>query len=178
MGIPLSNSENASKIFIERMDIEAELYPLTNAAGVIKALLDGTVDYGVVATRNVFAGSVTETDEAMKMGDFCKKDEISIHIHHCIFIKNENVTVDSIASHPQALAQTEKNLNRLFPGIELIEVGDTALAAEMLIDGRLPENTAVVCGMSAGLNNNLVLLESGIEDNKDNMTWFALIENC
>lgn len=178
MGIPLSNSENASEIFAEKFDMEAEHIPLTNAVGVVEALLKGEVDYGVVATRNIVAGSVTETEEALKLGKFRVIDEIGIPIHHCVFVKKENVAVDAVASHIQALGQTEGNLDILFPDTEKIVTEDTALAAEMLADGRLSENTAVICGMSAGLHHGLILLESNIEDDRENTTYFALIENC
>ncbi len=178
MGIPLSNSENASGLFAEKFGIEAEHIPLTNAEGVVGALLKGEADYGVVATRNIGAGSVAETDEALKLGDFRTIDEIGIPIHHCIFVKNKNVKVDTVASHIQALAQTDNNLKRLFPDAERITTEDTALAAEMLSDGRLSETTAVICGMSAGLHHGLVLLEKNIEDIKENLTYFALIEIC
>ncbi|MGI6472052.1 MAG: prephenate dehydratase domain-containing protein [Candidatus Methanomethylophilaceae archaeon] len=178
MGIPLSNSENASGLFAEKFNIKAEHVPLISAEGVVKALLTGEIDYGVVATRNIGAGAVVETDEALKLGNFRMVDEIGISIHHCLFVKKENVTVDGVASHIQALAQTDKNLNILFPDARRIITEDTALAAEMLADGRLSENTAVVCGMSAGRYHNLILLESNIEDIKENMTYFALIETC
>lgn len=178
MGIPLSNSENASGLFAEKFNMEAEHIPLTSAEGVVEALLKGEIDYGVLATRNIVAGAVLETEEALRRGKFRIVDEIGIPIHHCVFVKKENVHVNEVASHIQALGQTEKNLDRLFPGVKKTETEDTALAAEMLADGRLPENTAVICGMSAGMHHGLVLLKSNIEDNRENTTYFALIENC
>jgi prephenate dehydratase len=176
MGIPLSNSENAAKIFLGKHGMEAEPVPLVTSEGVVKALMDGTVDYGVVATRNIVAGPVTETEEAMKLGSFCKIDEIGVPIHHCVFVKKEGVAVNTVASHIQALGQTKANLDILFPGAKRVAVEDTALAAEMLADGRLSENTAVICGMSAGIHNGLTLFKSNVEDDKENLTYFALIE--
>lgn len=178
MGIPLSNSENAAKIFLDKHGIEAELVPLVTSEGVVKALLNGTADYGVVATKNIVAGPVIETEEAMKLGRVCKIDEIGVPIHHCVFVKRKDVVIDTVASHIQALGQTKSNLDILFPDTKRITVEDTALAAEMLADGRLSENTAVICGMSAGIYNGLILLESNVEDDKENLTYFALIETC
>lgn len=176
MGISLSNSDNAARIMANEYDMKVEFIPLMTSEGVVKALLDGSVDYGVVAVRNVIAGPVVETLEALNLGRIKKIAELGIPIHHCIFVKREGVKISSIASHIQAIEQTQNNVNRMFPQAKRIEVDDTALAAEMLSDGRLSEDTAVICGMAAGISNNLVLIKENVEDDKENMTYFALIE--
>lgn len=178
MGIPLSNSENAAQIMAKEYDMDVELIPLITSEGVVKALLDGSIDYGVVATRNIIAGPVIETVEALNLGNIKMISELGIPIHHCIFVKKSGVKISSIASHIQALGQTQDNVTKLFPQADRLEVDDTALAAEMLADGRLPEDTAVICGMAAGKHNDLVLVKENVEDDKENMTYFALIEAC
>ena len=178
MGIPLSNSENAAQIIAKEYDMKVEFVPLVTSEGVVKALLNKSVDYGVVATRNIIAGPVIETVEALSLGSIKNIAELGIPIHHCIFVKKNGVKISAIASHIQALAQTQNNLNKFFPQADRIEVDDTALAAEMLADGRLQENTAVICGMAAGIHNDLVLFKENVEDDKENMTYFALIEAC
>lgn len=177
MGIPFSNSENAAKKFIEKCKIDGELVPLINSEGVVKALLEGSVDYGVVAVRNAVAGKVLETEEALKLGPVKTIDEIGIPIHHCVFIKREGAEISAVASHIQALAQTRKNLDEMFPGVKKITTEDTALSAEMLADGRFEDGTAVICGLEAGRNKGLFLLKENIEDDKENMTYFALLVN-
>ena len=176
MGIPLSNSENAAQIIAEEQGMKVEFVPLITSEGVVKALLDGSVDYGVVATKNVIAGPVIETVEALSLGNIKKIIELGIPIHHCIFVKVRGVKISAIASHIQALAQTQNNVSKLFPQVDRIEVDDTALAAEMLADGRLLENTAVICGMAAKIHNDLMLVKENVEDDKENMTYFALME--
>ena len=176
MGIPLSNSENAARIMSEEYGMEVEFVPLMTSEGVVKALLDGSVDHGVVAVRNVIAGPVIETVEALNLGHIRKIAEIGIPIHHCVFVKKKGVRISTVASHIQALAQTKKNVSSLFPQANRMEVDDTALAAEMLADGRLSEDTAVICGMAAGIHNGLLLIKENVEDDKENMTYFALIE--
>lgn len=176
MGIPFSNSEHAAEMMIQRMDDEVELVPLTDSENVVKALLSEEIDYGVVAVRNMVAGPVIETEKALESNPSVSSiAEISIAIHHCMFVKREGVEVNSVASHVQALGQTYNNVERMFPGIKRIGVADTALAAEMLSDGRLPETTAVLCTKAAGINYGLHLLEENVEDDPDNWTDFALL---
>ncbi|HKM09038.1 MAG TPA: prephenate dehydratase domain-containing protein [Candidatus Methanomethylophilaceae archaeon] len=177
MGIPFSNSENAARKFIEKRGINGELIPLVNSEGVVRALLEDTIDYGIVAVRNAVAGKVIETEEALKLGPVKVIEEIGLSIHHCVFIKREGIKVSAVASHIQALAQTHNNLDEILPGIKKITTEDTALSAEMLADGRLPEDTAVICGLEAGRNKGLFLLKENIEDDKENMTYFALLVN-
>lgn len=177
MGIPLSNSERAAQIVSQRRNIDAELVPLVSSEGVVKAILSGSVDYGVVAIRNMVVGPVLETERAMKMGDLRSIEEFSIPIHHCVFIKKPEAKISVVASHVQALGQTYRNVSQMFPGTDRLEVEDTALAAEMLADGRLPDSTAVICGMAAGKHYGLFLVKENVEDDPDNWTDFALIES-
>lgn len=176
MGIPLSNSENAAQIMAKEYGMDVEFIPLITSEGVVKALLDGSIDHGVVAVSNVTVGPVIETVKALTLGNIKKIAELGIPIHHCVFVKKKGVKISAVASHIQALAQTKINVGKLFPGADSIEVDDTALAAEMLADGRLLEDTAVICGMAAGIHNTLVLVKENVEDDKENMTYFALIE--
>ncbi|MDN5357437.1 MAG: prephenate dehydratase [Candidatus Methanomethylophilaceae archaeon] len=178
MGIPLSNSEKAAQVIAGKRKIDAELVPLVSSEGVVRAILSGSIDYGVVAVRNMVAGPVLETEKAMKLGNVRNVEEFSMPIHHCVFIKRKGAKISAVASHVQALGQTYRNISRLFPGVDRLEVEDTALAAEMLADGRLPEDTAVICGMAAGLHYGLVLLKDNVEDDPDNLTDFALLESC
>ena len=54
-------------------------------------------------------------------------------------------------------------------------MSDTAIAAEMLSDGRLTEDTAVVCRRNAGEMFGLSMLYENIEDLEGNMTEFKLL---
>jgi prephenate dehydratase len=178
MGIPFSNSEEAAAMFARRQGWECfEPVALMSAAGVVDSLLGGSVDYGVVATRNISAGDVAETCDALKGKDaITVMDEIGMPIHHCLFAKDKSVKVEILASHPQALLQTGKNLGRLYPDAVWKEVEDTAYAAELLSQGKLPDTAAVVCRRNAGERYGLILLHENIEDNRDNMTYFALLK--
>ena len=66
MGIPGSNSEAAAMEFRERNGLaDAELVPLMDSRGVVDAMEKGECEYGVVATRNIVAGPVEETERSL-----------------------------------------------------------------------------------------------------------------
>ena len=177
MGIPGSNSEQAAKEFAEKMHWDSvELLPLVDSRGVIDAMDSGECEYGVVAVANINAGPVEETARALSGRDdirFIMEDWVPIH--HCVFVKDKDVKVKKVASHIQALLQTKGNLKRLFPDAELMEVEDTALAAQYISEGKLPEDTAAICRRNAGEMFGLVMIHENIEDNKENMTQFHLL---
>ena len=177
MGIPLSNSEHMAKEFSKKFDIgDCELVALMSAKRVIAALVSGEIDYGVLATMNRFAGTVLETSSALKgRYDIEKIDSMWTPIHHCVFTLNKDVKVTRIVSHIQALLQSEKNLNRLYPDAVWEECEDTAYAAEMLAKGMLPEGSAAVCRKEAGEYYDLHLANENVEDNEGNMTLFSFV---
>ena len=177
MGIPLSNSEHMAKRFSEKFNItDCELVPLMSAENVVKALVSGDIDYGVLATLNRFAGTVVETRTALKdRYDIEKIDSEWTPIHHCVFTRNKDVKVRMIVSHVQALLQSERNLKRLYPDAEWMECEDTAYAAEMLSKGLLPDDSAAVCRKEAGEFYDLHLANENVEDNEGNMTLFSFV---
>ena len=177
MGIPFSNTEEMTKIFIKNLKIkESEIVPLMSAANVVNALKKKEIEYGVFAVENKFAGTVEESDVALSS---CEHEIISTewcHIHHCVFVKNKECKVEKLVSHIQALLQSKNNLKKLFPNAELIECEDTAYAAEMLAKNICDDTCAAVCRRDAGEYYNLHLLHENIEDNKENMTKFAIVK--
>lgn len=177
MGIPFSNSEEAAMLFVRKNRWNGiDLVPLMNSRSVVEHLENGLIEYGVVASSNIIAGPVSETVESLSGRENIEVQQtIDVPIHHCLFVKREGNKIDTIASHPQALMQTSKNLEKLFPDTKRIEVEDTAYAAEMLFEGLLPDNVGVVCRKDAGENYDLFLMYENIEDDPQNTTTFSLI---
>src|SRR6185436_9194901 len=81
--------------------------------------------------------------------------------------------VKRVYSHPQALAQRERFLQRL-TGVDIIATYDTAGSAKMIADERL-EDAAAIASARAGEVFGLVSLASGVQDYSDNITRFLVI---
>lgn len=177
MGIPHSNSAHMARSFSEGLGLtDYELVPLMSAKNVMDALVSGDINYGVFATMNRFAGTVVETRTAMKDHDVETLGSMWTHIHHCVFKRNPDDKVTKLVSHIQALLQSERNLERLYPDAVWEECEDTAYAAEMLAQGKLPEGSAAVCRRDAGEFYGLYLDNENVEDRKENMTLFTFVK--
>ena len=178
MGIPGSNSEQAAIDFAEKMGLgDPEMLPRMDSQGTVRAMDEEGAEYGVVAVRNINAGPVIETQEALAGRDDIEcVDSIWVPIHHCVFVLPGTEKVEHVASHIQALLQTAGSLSALFPDADRIEVEDTAVAARYLSEGSLPEGTAAVCRANAGAMFGLEMIHENIEDRKDNMTEFHLLK--
>lgn len=180
-GISGSNSEAAAIKMAEANDIIVdEFIPLISSKGVIDALEKGLVDYGVVATKNSIGGEVLESMVALKNKHLELVSTIVMPIHHCIFKKSKdvkNTSIRYVASHIQALNQTNEWVSANFPDIEkTIELEDTAIGAVKLANGELESDVAVICSLKAGKDNGLDLIEMNIEDDKRNRTEFRLLK--
>ncbi len=178
MGIPFSNTEAMSKVLSAEIGLnDYELVPLMSAVHVVNALLDKKIDYGVLAINNKFAGTVIESRDALEGHDDIKTIRKGwCPIHHCVFTKTADSKIDVLSSHIQALLQSQNNLKALYPDAKWEESEDTAYSAEMLAKGVLPDNYAAVCRRDAGEYYGLYMVHENVEDNKENMTEFSIIE--
>ena len=172
-GIPGSNSEVAAELFVQRFAMEpATLVPLVTSNNVVQALREGSIDYGVMAVYNNIAGDVAETKDALQTIDYDMAGALAIPIRHCLF-KHPDVQVEdvtTIASHPQALLQTQNVRKQRYPSLSEMATPDTALAAKQLASGELPPTTMVLCSKQAGLQYGLHLVREDMKDLLDDIT--------
>lgn len=176
-GMENSNNNTAAALLAQKLEGTTELRPLVSSRNVVAALMAGEIDYGVMAISTDVAGEVAETREARKGTDLRQLDAVSLDIHHSLFKKSEkisNVEIKTIASHPEALRECVGNVKKVLPDADSMPVGDTALAAKMLRDGELSDDTAVLCSAAAGKQYGLCLIRENIEDLEHNGTTFAL----
>ncbi len=180
-GIVGSNSEEAAIIIASKLNLKnCEFVPLISSENVVNSIISKEVDYGVMAIKNNQGGIVGETQDAIVGKNLKVIETIQMPIHHCIFVKDKNVKIENIhtiASHVQAIAQCEKSIIEKFHNCEKKSVEDTALAAIMLANGELTENTAIICKKTAGEKSNLYLVYENCEDRQDNETEFKLFAN-
>ena len=176
-GISGSNSEAAAIKYVKDNNLDnVELIPLVNSNMVVKHLEQELIDVGLMAVYNSIGGTVIETQESLKDKSFKEVYAITLPIHHCLF-KKKNVDIEQVeivASHLQALIQTRKTRQSLFPDLIECEVQDTALAAKELSENILNDNYAVICRKNAGEYYGLELVAENIEDRKDNQTTFKI----
>jgi chorismate mutase/prephenate dehydratase len=77
-----------------------------------------------------------------------------------------------VVSHPQPLAQCRKWLEENLPDVPLVDVGSTALAAQMVLED---ESAAAIASEMAASLYGLQVVKERIEDNPNNFTRFLVI---
>ena len=151
----------APRIAIVQARTAAPAGHLNLSPQVLAALHQGKIDFGVFAIQNARGGVVMETIHALSKYD-CEILEIfDIVISHCLLRHPEADfdEIDTIISHPQALAQCADTLGNKYPQLKLTsgegDLIDQALCARYVAEGKLPASTAVlapkVCAELYGL---------------------------
>jgi prephenate dehydratase len=173
-GIKGANSELA--IFQHFGDSAVETYPCTDLNVVFRALHAGQVAYALVPVENSFAGAVSGAYELLMDYDFRIQAEVILHVHHallaCPGVKIEDLK--SVRSHPQALAQCERFLQRY--NLKPIPWYDTAGAAKDL-QQEAPDTIGAIANVKAAELYNLQIIAEQIEDVPFNFTRFFLLGN-
>ena len=92
------------------------------------------------------------------------------------YFKSQNITIEEIHSHEQALKQCKDYLAEKFWSKKLVEEDDTAKAAQDLAEGRLPKQVAVIASKFSAKKYGINILENDIHDLKRNLTLFMAVK--
>lgn len=140
---------------------------------VFQAVVDSEVESGVVPIENSIEGSVGLTLDLLAHDyDLKIKREIILPISHNLLI-NPDAELDDIEiiySHSQALSQCRKFIEAL--NVETRSAASTSAAAELIIGKK---SCAAIGTRRAAQINNLKIAAQNIQDYKDNLTRFVLI---
>lgn len=160
---------------VMEVDLE-DLVPFPTERDVIKAVDKGKAAKGIVPIENSIEGSVNSTLDTLTFeADSIIEKEIVISTRHNLIVRKATRLSDivSVVSHPQATAQCRKYLSQKLPHAAILAANSTAEAVKQIAEG--PSNRAAIgTGLAAKLYN-LDILESDIEDFKDNKTRFVIV---
>jgi prephenate dehydratase len=153
----------------------ADRVPFVSHAAIIAAVAAGTVDVGIVPVENSVEGTVNETvDILIHDADLMMQGEIVLPVEQCLLLrrgdKPEDVQV--IFSHPQALGQCRRYIDRHFPNARLEASLSTAAAVESLT---VSEGAAAIATRRAAELYGADIHECGIQDRASNETRFVAI---
>jgi chorismate mutase/prephenate dehydratase len=98
--------------------------------------------------------------------------EVKLRIHHNLLGRCNHAEVSEVYSRPQALSQCRDWLSKNLSQARLIEVTSTATAAQLAHD---KPGAAAIGSRQAGTEYDLNILAADIEDNRNNVTRFAVI---
>lgn len=176
-----TNGHEAAKIAVESLlpqeEIEISLVS-TNLAILDNAKKNQA--YGVVPVENSSAGLVDVIRDFWYTGKAGNTlhviGKIRLPIEHHLLIRKEQdlATVNSVISHPQALAQCSEHLQQ-FGISNRLPALSTAAAAEEIAYNRAAPNTAAIASRLAAEIYGLSIAKERIEDFSGNVTFFYIV---
>ncbi len=98
--------------------------------------------------------------------------EVQLRIHHTLLGRGSRSQIKKVCSKPQALSQCRGWLAKNMPSAELVATTSTTAAAERAV---AEQDVAAIASRQAGVQYGLEVLAANIEDNKANITRFAVI---
>jgi chorismate mutase/prephenate dehydratase len=148
--------------------------PCRDLTETFESVTKKEAEYGVVPIENSIEGSVNQTYDLFLKYDLKVRGEVIIKIEHCL-ISNPNTNLDAVEtvfSHPQALAQCRNFLEK--SGWELIPTYDTAGSVKMLKEKGMKNAVAVASERAAELYE-MKIIARDIADNPENYTRFFVL---
>jgi prephenate dehydratase len=139
----------------------------------VSAVLDRTIDLGIVPVENSLEGSVGITLDLLNENDLTIVGEVVVTIKHCLLSKGKLSDIRIILSHPQALAQCRQFLKKRFANAEIRTTGSTSHAAKLA--NEFEEMAAIASRESAQMYGLEVLIQD-IQDREENHTRFIVIK--
>ena len=159
-------------------DTEVELIMCESFEKVTECIENLSADLGVLAIENTIAGSILPNYNLIDSSGFVIYDEVFLNIQMYIMaLEGQTIhDIEEVHSHPVALLQCMDYLRKLPPQLKIIEGKDTASEARKIVENNLI-GVAAIAGKQVAEKFGLKILDSNIQNNKNNHTRFVLIGN-
>ena len=175
LGPPGTFTEQAAALFAGD-NTRSELVPFSSITASAEAVAGGEAEVAIVPFENSLAGAVGEThDLIIHQLDLYIRDELVIPIEHCLIVAPDAdiSDIEVIYSHPQALGQCQRYLNRRFPSARTEATLSTAQAVARAVE--LGDHVAAIAPRRAAQLHEAQIIEFGIEDDHRNATRFVVL---
>ena len=154
---------------------EAHLEPYPNITEVIKAYERGQVDLSIVPVENSIEGSVHATlDYLFHQAQIQAVAELIQPIKQQLLACQTDGPIETIFSHPQALAQSKIYILEHYPNTKLEITASTAAAARLVAE-HPEEPYAAIAPETAAEEYGLQLVARDIQEMSENFTRFWVL---
>ncbi|MBE9198156.1 MULTISPECIES: prephenate dehydratase [unclassified Nodularia (in: cyanobacteria)] len=178
LGPPGTYAEQATVFYAhwlaQKTGLQAMLCPYSSIAQSLQAVASGQTQLAVVPVENSIEGSVT-----MTMDTLWQLDRLQIQLalvmpiaHAFISCATSLDSIQTVYSHPQALAQCQGWLGQFLPTAQLIPSNSTTEALQGL---EQDSTAAAIASSRAAQIYNLPILASNINDYPENCTRFWVV---
>lgn len=163
-----------ASILHQQTQQEAVLCPYPSIAKTLQAIATGEVDLAVVPVENSIEGSVAVTlDMLWQLDNLRINRALVLPIAHTLLSHAESLaSIETVYSHPQALAQCQGWLDQFLPAVELVATNSTTEALQKLGEGT---TAGAVASPRAAQLYNIPILASSINDYAENCTRFWVL---
>lgn len=175
LGPPGTFTEEAALRYAERES--AELIPFSSMPALVSAVETGLADRAILPIENSLEGTVSTTvDLLIHETDLKICAEMILPVRHFLLAhpgtRLEEIRV--VLSHPQALAQCRRFLERCLPQAEQVAALSTAAAVAEVMRSEDRSRAAIGTLRAAELYGAVVLARD-IQDQKSNATRFVVL---
>ncbi|WP_013322226.1 prephenate dehydratase [Gloeothece verrucosa] len=173
-----TNAETAALAYAQWLEKQTgqltQLSPCPTIARSLYAVAHEEVDLGVVPVENSTEGSVAITlDTFWEFDQLQIQQELVLPIIHTLFSCAATLEeIKTVYSHPQALAQCQKWLEKSLPRVQLVATSSTTEALKYV---NLEPTTAAIASPRAAKLYNLPIIADEINDYPDNCTRFWVV---
>lgn len=149
------------------------LLPFANFNDAYNAVEKGYCDACVLPLENSHAGDVGSVMDLIFSGSLYINNVIDVDIVHNLIAKKgvKIEDVKTVASHPQALAQCQKYIQK--HNFKTFDHTNTAIAAKELAESN-DYSSAVIASSDVAKLYDLEILETNINESRNNTTRFAV----
>jgi chorismate mutase/prephenate dehydratase len=158
---------------MQQFGLSAELVPMKSIPSVFEEVEKGKALYGVVPVENSTEGVISHTLDMFVESKLQITAEILLEVHHDLLSRTGRMEdVKKVYSHAQPIAQCRQWLDGNLPGIPMVDVASTAVAAQIASEDYTA--AAIASELAASLYD-LKVVRSRIEDQVNNFTRFLVI---
>ena len=170
-GVEGANSQEAC----DRMFPHGNILYVSTFEAVFQAVQSGLCKFGVLPIENSSNGSVRAVYSLLQKYNYYIVRSTRQWIHHTLLVKPGTKLSDikTIYSHPQAIGQCSKYLDKL-KGVNVIPLANTAIAAKTVSEAEGKDCAAIASKRCAELYG-LEVLDESIQDSENNYTRFICI---
>jgi len=151
--------------------------PCESFERAFEAVSSGDSTHGLLPFENSLAGSIHRNYDLILRHELQIVGEYYLKVQHCLLglpgSKLEGIR--EVRSHPQALAQCEKNIFKL--GVKRVNAADTAGSARLVKEWGDPQKAAIASTRAAQVYG-LEILVDNFEDNPSNFTRFLALSSA
>jgi prephenate dehydratase len=175
LGPPGTYAEAAALAYVHTLAKETAsnslLCPYPSIAQTLRSVAHNQAQLAVVPVENSIEGSVAVTlDTLWQLNTLQIQQALVLPIRHTLLSRALTLeTIQTVYSHPQALAQCQGWLEKFLPSVQLVPTNSTTEALQYLDED--PTTGAIASERAAQLYK-LPILASAINDYPDNCTRF------